>query len=76
MCRVKFFVNEVEEVGLPELAGSLERAGVDFVAFPTTGPSSVWVDGIRSRGATAIHDIAGRLLEEAGAKVRQRSALR
>jgi hypothetical protein len=53
MCRVKLFLN----AGDPESAAivsRLENANVQYFAVPTSGPSTIWVDGIASRGREAL----------------------
>lgn len=63
MCKVKYFVNR-REPDANALAEQLRSAGIEFSSVPTSGPMTLWVDGIASYGPTAVKYAVGKLVEQ------------
>jgi len=53
VCHVKYLVNKREPEAL-EFATRLAAAGIDYSTLPTSGPTTLVVDGIASYGQDAI----------------------
>ncbi len=62
MCRIKYFINRRDPEALC-LADQMRDADIDFSCIPTSGPSTLWVDGRTSCGSTEVRFTVGRLLE-------------
>ncbi len=63
MGRIKLFLNFRQPESL-DLQGHLQGAGVQFYSLPTSGPTTIWVDGRASHGLAATRRVVNALLAE------------
>lgn len=57
----RLFINERQQGSL-DLEERLRKADVHFYVIPTSGPTTIWVDGYASYGVTAVGRIVDKLV--------------
>lgn len=53
MSRIKYFINHYEP-GARDLAEQMRLANIDFASIPTSGCSTIWLDGRAAYGMTFV----------------------
>ena len=62
MCKIRYFINSRESDALL-IANEMRQAGIQFSSIPTTGPTTLWIDGHAHYGPTAARCAVNELVE-------------
>ena len=62
MSRIKYFINH-REPNVIQLADQLRLANIDFASIPTSGCSTIWVDGRAGYGISAVEYAISQLVK-------------
>ena len=62
MSKIKYFINHREPNAI-QLADQLRAADIDFASIPTSGCSTIWVDGRAGYGITAVDYTISQLVK-------------
>ena len=61
MCKVKYFINNSDPEGT-HFATRMNNAGITFCCVPTSGPTTLWIDGYACYGPTAVKGMIDSLV--------------
>lgn len=60
--KITYFKNRYED-GASELAEKMRKAGIDFSCLPTSGPSTLYINGHSHYGPTAVKRAVDHLVQ-------------